>query len=125
MDGTLAVADNGPARLFCRTLLPEKATLTKVGGPGHECDFAGQNALPPDWTEVRPEKLGQSTQMGAWRLDVTPADGAAECVYLHVLYPTDTKIDKMPECSVERKESSLTVKVGTLAYTFKPASKEQ
>jgi len=139
--GALAVADNGPARLFCRTLLPAKATLTKVGGPGHECDWGGKNHLPKGWksiiktkdgklgytytpkgkTEPEVRVLGPNSQMGAWRLDVTPADGRKECIYLHVLYPTDTGTARMPDCSVDRKGADLTVKVAGLEYTFKPA----
>jgi hypothetical protein len=119
VEGNLAVADNGPARLFCRTLLPAKASLVKVGGPGHECDYAGENPLAKDWTELNPSKFGPDTQMGAWRLDVSPAEPAAESVYLHVLYPTDTKTEKMPECSVEQKGDDWVVKVGELEYTFR------
>ena len=121
VDGNLAVADNGPARLFCRTLLPAKAKLAKVGGPGHECDYAGENPLAKGWTELKPEKFGPDTQMGAWRLDVEPAEPAAECVYLHVLFPTDTKTEQMPACSVEQQGGELVVKVGVLEYTFKAA----
>jgi hypothetical protein len=50
---------------------------------------------------------------------VVPADPAAETVYLHVLYPTDTGTAAMPACTVEKKGADLAVKVGELAYTFK------
>ena len=113
VDGPLAVADNGAARLFCRTLLPANAKLTKVGGPGHEFDYNGSNRVPKGKQEFLPEKM-----MGAWRLDVEPADGAKECVYLHVLVPTDTKTDTMPDCSVMGKGADLVVKVGELSHTF-------
>jgi hypothetical protein len=118
IEGSLLVADNGPARLFCRTLLPTDASLTKVGGPGHECDLNGENRLPQEWEAVEPEKLGEHTQMGAWRTDVSPADASGECLYLHVLFPTDTGTGTMPTCTVERRETGLLVKVGTLTYTF-------
>jgi hypothetical protein len=110
----LAVADNEPGRLFCRTLLPAKARLTKVGGPGHECDYNGGNRPPKGKTA--PEQT-----IGAWRLDVEAAEPAAECVYLHVLFPTETTTDKMPTCSVEPKGADLVVKVADSEYTFKPA----
>lgn len=123
VDGSVAVADNGPARLFCKTLLPANARLTTVGGPGHECDHAGANPLPKGWQELNPGKLGPNTQMGAWRLDVAPADPAAECTYLHLLYPTDTKTAAMPDCAVEQRGSEITVRIDTLAYTFRPPSR--
>ena len=79
----------------------------------------GQYTLAKDWTELNPAKFGPDTQMGAWRLDVSAVEPAADSVYLHVLYPTDTKTEKMPECSVEKKGEELAVKVGELSYVFK------
>ncbi len=115
-EGALAVIDNEPGRLFCRTLLPEKAKLAKVGGPGHECDYNGDNRVPKGGY-----KADNGMTLGAWRLDVTAEEPAAECVYLHVLFPTDTKTEKMPECSVDAKGGELVVKVGEAGYTFKAA----
>ena len=60
-------------------------------------------------------------QLGAWRLDVAPAAAAPECVYLHVLFPADTKTAAMPATSVEKAGADLVVKVGDLSYTFKAA----
>ena len=51
------------------------------------------------------------------RLDVTPSDGATECVYLHVLFPADSATGDMPECSAMQSEHGLLVKVGESAYT--------
>lgn len=116
--GPLAVADNGPGRLFCRTLLPANPKLTKVGGPGHEFDYDGKNHWPRGYKKGTP--FPPRLQMGAWRLDVEPADGAKECTYLHVLYPTDTKTAAMPPCSVEKQGERLVVKVGDLSHTFEP-----
>ena len=48
----------------------------------------------------------------------TPAQPAAECVYLNVLVPTDTKTFDMPKCSVEQKDGAIIVKVGDLTHTF-------
>ena len=123
IEDNLAVADNGPARLFCKTLLPAKAKLAKVGGPGHEFDCFGANPVPKDWKDIPAEEwtkaLGEQTQMGAWRLDVTPTDDAGECTYLHVLFPTDTGTAQMPECSVARTDVGTVVKVAGLEYVFK------
>jgi hypothetical protein len=141
VEGPLAVADNGPARLFCKTLLPEKPVLNKVGGPGKECDWHGRNMLPKGWKSIfqtkdgklactvvkkgQPEPvvkiLGPECQLGAWRLDVTPQDPGAECVYLHVLYPTHAKTEKMPPCSLERDGDRLVVTVGELKHAFPKA----
>ena len=116
VEGALVVVDNEPGRLLCRTLLPEKVKLTKVGGPGHECDYNGDNRVPKGGY-----KADNELTIGAWRLDVAPEAAVPECVYLHVLFPTDTKTEKMPDCSVEPKGADLVVKVADLEYTFKPA----
>jgi hypothetical protein len=116
VDGPIAVADNGDGRLFCQTLLPPKAKHAKVGGAGQEFDYNGSNRPPKKGKGFPPE-----IQMGAWRLDVEPADGAADCVYLHVLFPTEAATAAMPACSVKKDGESYTVKVAELEYTFKPA----
>jgi hypothetical protein len=60
--------------------------------------------------------------LGAGRLDVVPPDEGAECVYLHVLFPTDAGTAAMPECSVKKDGDNYTVKVAELEYTFKPVA---
>ena len=116
VEGPVVIADCGRGRLFSRTLLPEKARLVKVGGGGrafHHKDHQGREQSLPV-TGGKPEQI-----LGAWRLDVLPPDPGAECVYLHVLFPTDTATPAMPACSVDQEGSDLTVKVGHLAYTFR------
>lgn len=115
VDGALAVADNGKGRLFCRTLLPEGAVLTKVGGPGREFDYNGTNR---PYDQAYAKEAAPAMQLGAWRLDVTAAAPAAEEIYLHVLCPTDTAAAAMPEAAVARQGDNLAVKVGGLEYLF-------
>jgi hypothetical protein len=57
--------------------------------------------------------------LGGWRLDVVPADPAAECVYLHVLYAADATTARMPDCSVAKTGAGLTVKAGNSSHLFK------
>jgi hypothetical protein len=115
VDGTVATIDNGEGRLFCQTLLPAKPAIAKVGGEGHDCDYNGSNRTLKAGYKALPEQ-----RIGAWRLDVQPSDGAAECVYLNVLYPTDTATQAMPECSVTEQDKALVVKIGDLTHTFAP-----
>jgi HEAT repeat protein len=101
VSGALVRADNPPGRLFCRTLLPEKPSYKKVGGPG-----------------------APKVMRHQWRLELTGPDAAAsEQIFLNVLFPTDTGTEKMPACSVTKQGTDLVVKVGDLSYTFKPAGK--
>jgi hypothetical protein len=120
VEGTLVTADNGKGRLFSKTLLPEGARLTDNSGPGKEylhVNTKGTERTLPNgkWS---PAKMPREMHMGRGRVDVAPADGAAECVYLHVLFPTEAATAKMPDCSVERKGADLVVKVDSLEHTF-------
>jgi hypothetical protein len=130
--GDLVVADNGKGRLFVKTLLPLGATLTRVGGAGSEFLFNGENVPPEKWTYENfsppeewiydPDKdsgnYPAEKRLGSWRMEVTPADDAAETVYLHVLYPTDTGTRQMPTTQLEREGGRLTVIVDGLSYSF-------
>jgi hypothetical protein len=114
----LVTLDNGKGRLFCQTLLPEGAKIEKVGGGGKAFVHKNQKGddVVWDYSAGKPEQM-----LGAGRFDVVPADPGAECVYLHVLYPTDTGTAAMPACSVTKKGDDFVVKAGELEYTFKPA----
>ncbi len=117
VDGMTVMADNPPGRLFCRTLLPAGAQLVLVGGEGHEFDYNGSNRKPGGYKGLAGEP--KELQYGEWRLDVTPPPGRGpDTIYLHVLYPTDTKTDAMPECSVKQTTQRIEVKVGELSHAF-------
>jgi hypothetical protein len=113
-DGGLVTIDNGKGRLFSRTLLPAASAIVKNGGPGHDCDYNGSNRTVKKGYKALPQQ-----RIGAWRVDVRPQDGAKESIYLHVLYPTDTATETMPECSATVADGEITVKVGDLGYVFK------
>jgi hypothetical protein len=112
IDGLTATADNGGSRLFCRTLLPDGAKLSKAGDFAHKTQQGEERTLPG--LSGAPEQM-----LGGWRLDVVPADPAAECVYLHVLYAADATTARMPDCSVAKTGAGLTVKAGNSSHLFK------
>ena len=127
IDGPVAVADNGPGRLFSRTLLPRNANLELVGGQGREFDYNGTNRPPQAWTDdpdQNARRFPPHFQMGQWRLDVTPSDDppagepGQELIYLHVLYPTEVTTEQMPECSVRVVDGRIIVTVGDLEHEF-------
>ena len=120
LNPNLIIADVDDARLSCQTLLPEKPTFTAVGGPWNEFNYNGHNRAPKGWHRIRTryKDFPPPMQLGRWRIEVTPAQPTAECTYLHVLFPTDTKTHDLPKCSVEREDGKLTVTVGKLSHTF-------
>jgi hypothetical protein len=83
------VTTAGKGRLFCKTLLPAGAAISG-------------------------EKVGK------WHRHVVQirTEKRAKSVFLHVLFPTDAAVAKMPPCSVEQKGGDLVVKVGELSHTF-------
>ncbi len=90
VDSTSAVVDRAQygnrGRLTLDTLLPAKASLTKVGGPGKEFWVFGQNYA----NDVDPKRLERSSiETGAWRIEVSPDAAAAEDLFLNVMQVTD------------------------------------
>ena len=76
ISGSTATITRGDSKLVVTSVLPEGASITRVGGPGHEFDVNGTNYPPSQsWTE----------DMGAWRIEITPSDSAAEHLFLTVL----------------------------------------
>ena len=94
VDGKLTVVESGKGRLFCETVLPEDATLEKIGGPGKEFWSNGKN-WEPDAAFLASaargaKRTGRGPYMGAWRLEVAPGAPRANDRFLHVLTATDT-----------------------------------
>ncbi|OAM90501.1 heparinase II/III family protein [Termitidicoccus mucosus] len=82
--GNLAVAENQGGRLSCLTLLPEKAGLALIGGPGKEAWVDGKNY---PWDETA--KKRRSRELAQWRLEVSPREARLRDDFLHVLFVDD------------------------------------
>ncbi len=93
IEGRLMRADCGKGRLFCETLFPSNAMLTKVGGPGREFWSNGKNwELDGNFLKYAngaTKKLGHEPYFGQWRLEVKPSVPAARDTFLHVLTATE------------------------------------
>lgn len=120
VDGISAVVDRtqygNSGRLMLDVLLPAatNAELTKVGGPGKEFWVFGQNYA----NDVEPQRLERSSiETGAWRIELSPKNAAAEDLFLNVMQVTDTQslvrwpvkrldADQWTGCAIEGSESS-------------------
>ena len=116
-------ADHGEGRMFCRTLLPDDAVLTPVGGPGKEFWAVDQN-----WDIVSDGlKLESLALMGQWRVEVTPGEPRKYDVFLHVIQVGDQKLKVMDEITLFQKEGacgvSLTVGNQKWEVTFNSTGK--
>ncbi|MCK4625376.1 MAG: heparinase II/III family protein [Phycisphaerae bacterium] len=85
-------------RLFCRTLLPAKAEITKVGGPGKQFWCDGRNwSLPPKWRYVK----RTNPLLGQWRVEVSPTKAQKADFLLHLIEVGDRKtLTRMCESKV-------------------------
>jgi heparin/heparan-sulfate lyase len=74
--------DGYHGKLVATSLLPAEATITAVGGPGKEfwVEGAGKNYATTKKAPAEP---------GAWRVEVSPTQPAAEDRFLHVLTVMD------------------------------------
>ena len=79
IDGRLVHADHEGGRLYCETLLPERATLKKVQGAKLE-HADGTYVIPEGWKD---------SPTDTWRLDVGPEEARTDDVFLHVLQAVD------------------------------------
>ena len=80
VDGSLVHADHEGGRLYCRTLLPAQATLSKVQGAKLE-QADGTYVIPDGWKD---------SPTDTWRLDVGPDKSQTDDVFLHVLQAVDS-----------------------------------
>lgn len=108
-DGKSWHSDQDRGRLFCRTFLPEDATLEPVGGPGKEFLVDGVNwEVDPDWLPN-----GQVPElMGRWRVEVKPDAARNNDVFLHLIQVGDQSLQSMSNAQLN------TATDGTATLTF-------
>ena len=101
-------ADALHARLFCQTLLPESASIVKVGGPGKEFWVRDRNfEINPTVMErymKSAESKGRGPYVGAWRIEVQPSVETAADRFLNVLTATD--VDHLSPLKVKYVKTS-------------------
>jgi len=102
-DGVLTPpAPADPGRLLIRTLLPREHTIRRIGGAGYEFWSNGANRPPRS-------NCGGLQDMGRWRIEVSPARPARFDNFLHLLYPCDTRTDRMPASELVSAEGDKAV----------------
>jgi len=98
-------------KLFCRTILPEKASLTKIGGPGKQFWSGGRNwplpvLTPDDWNYRRNSKVPLDTVplLGQWRIEVSPEKASSDDCFLHLLQVGDRTVPAMVRSEKIKKD---------------------
>ncbi len=79
-------------RLYCRTLYPKNADLSKIGGPGKQFWSDGKNwpmpvLQPDDWRYEYRGSIPQDTHpmLGQWRVELSPSTAAKKDCFLNLI----------------------------------------
>lgn len=97
--------DHWGGRLFCKTLFPENAVLSKIGGPGKQFWSDGRNwplpvLIPPDTLDL----------LGQWRIEVTPNKPNIDDIFLHFIHVGDTSLKSMVDSEPIKSDSMVGVR---------------
>lgn len=100
--------------MYCRTLLPEDAVLTPVGGQGKEFWAAGKN-----WDIVSDGLTEKNlAMMGRWRVEVAPAVARKADLFLHVIQVGDRQLARMDEMKLLRDSGTCGIHLTTTGQTW-------
>jgi hypothetical protein len=105
---TEAEIQNGGARMFVKTLLPEHPRLRVIGGAGYEGWVNGKNY----WTAELAKDHGA---VGRWRLEVQPSQPQSRDLFLHFLHPG---FGAIPAVSLVQSADAVGAFAGTVAVLF-------
>jgi heparin/heparan-sulfate lyase len=98
-------ADHEEGRLFCKTLLPEKAILTKIGGPGKQFWSGGRNwPLPASNPDSNFNQSDTRELLGQWRMEISPENTGNEDVFLHLIQVGDRSLNSMAESKLLKSD---------------------
>ena len=108
--------DHWQGRMFCKTLFPENAELTKIGGPGEQFWSDGRNwplpeLTPEDWGYGRRHRNPPDTLdlLGQWRIEVAPEKPNTEDFFLHLIQVGDKSLESMVISKPVRKDDMVGV----------------
>jgi hypothetical protein len=110
ISGLSARADNGSGRLFYKTLLPNNATMTSIGGatPGYYYNVYNSTNYPPDC-----ERYESQT----WRTEVSAPLGKENDIFLNALQAASTSQGTMVTV-----DTLVTISTGFKGAHFKTSS---
>ncbi len=121
VDGDTFQADEGEGRLYCRTLLPRDAALTKIGGQGKAFWSNGKNWELNDSMKEQQENFkattGKAMLLGNWRIEVSPCAPAIDDTFLHLIEVGDQTLHEMTPSKLVEEEDRKGVRFETHGKT--------
>ena len=102
---------------ICRTLLPQKALVEKIGGEGRQFWSDGKNwPLPNPDDEDRNEvhvanrKTGNNHPLfGQWRIEVSPKKSAEKDFFLNIVQVGDESLQALPKTKLSESAAEVTL----------------
>lgn len=95
-------AEQGGGMLFCKTVFPVNAKLTKIGGPEKQFWSDGRNwplpqLKPGDWNYAHMRGMPTDTceLFGQWRMEVSPGKSTTDDIFLHLIQVGDISLPSM------------------------------
>ena len=111
---------------ICRTLLPQKAVISKIGGEGKQFWSDGKNwPLPDPKKEDRSQvhvvnrKAGNDHPLfGQWRVEISPKKSAEKDYFLHILQVGDESLQSLPKTKCEDGKESVILSFDYAGSTY-------
>jgi heparin/heparan-sulfate lyase len=105
VDDLMFQAEQGEGRIMCRTMLPEDAVLTKIGGTGKQFWADGRN-----WPLPEGYRTSDTTELlGQWRMEVSPGSAKTEDLFLHLIQVGDLSMSSMVSAELISENGSVGV----------------
>ncbi|MCC5834202.1 MAG: heparinase II/III family protein [Opitutales bacterium] len=111
VDGPQFQADHWEGRIFSRTLLPDDADLTKIGGEGKQFWSDGRNwpmpvLEPGEWGYETRDRIPPDDHdlLGQWRIEVTPGDAREADLFLHLIQVGDHSLESMSASTLKQQD---------------------
>jgi len=105
VEGLAFQGEHEGGRIMCRTMLPENAVLTKIGGAGKQFWADGRNwPLPKDYRIPDSNEL-----LGQWRMEVNPGEARNEDIFLHLIQVGDLSLSAMAPANLIRENGHVGV----------------
>ena len=109
---------------ICRTLLPKKAAIEKIGGEGKQFWSDGKNWTLPDpkkedksQVHVANRKAGNDHPLfGQWRIEISPKKSAERDYFLNMVQVGDESLQALPKTKMSESANEVVL---TFSYNGK------
>ena len=102
---------------ICRTILPKKAVIERIGGEGKQFWSEGKNWTIPEfkpedsmYKRFRFTPRNNHPLAGQWRVEVSPKKAATNDHFLHIIQVGDESLQALPQTECKDAKDAVTLK---------------